>query len=175
VEVPVWFGRKLRLPGFLPGSLPRARAGAVPEGPERAWPAQPPGADPEGHRDRCGRLAFEADAELGEALRRAALACGLPPEELAAELLARGLEQEMLRSQAEAVLAGLTRREQQVAWRAVRGQTNRQIAEVLVVSPETVKTHMAHVLEKLGVHSKADLRVLLLDLGVRGWEERQAP
>jgi hypothetical protein len=26
-------------------------------------------------------------------------------------------------------------------------------------------------LEKLGVHSKANLRVLLLDLGVRRWEE----
>jgi DNA-binding CsgD family transcriptional regulator len=168
----VWLGRRFHLPGATPGSFPRARAGTVPGEPEGAWPSRPPGVDPEGHRDRCDRLVFEADAELGEELRRAALARGLPPEEFAADLLARGLEQEVLRGQAEAVLARLTRREQQVAWRAARGQTNRQIAETLVVSPETVKTHVAHVLEKLGVRSKADLRVLLLDLGVRWWEEK---
>ena len=52
-----------------------------------------------------------------------------------------------------------------------RGYTNQQIAETLIISPETVKTHVRRVLEKFTLHSKADLRLLLLDLGVRWWEK----
>lgn len=117
-----------------------------------------------------GRLILEAIAELGDELQLAAQARGQSPEALAADLLERGLEQEAMRAQAEAALRALTQREQQVTWLATRGWTNRRIAEALVVSPETVKTHVAHVLEKLGVRSKIELRVLLLDLGVRWWE-----
>jgi RNA polymerase sigma factor (sigma-70 family) len=116
------------------------------------------------------RLSFEVDADLSEQLRLAARASRQSPESFATELLARGLEQEILRDQVRAILEGLTPREQEVTWYTARGYTNRQIAETLVVSVETVKTHVRHVLEKLGVHSKADLRLLLLNLGIRWWE-----
>jgi RNA polymerase sigma factor (sigma-70 family) len=118
-----------------------------------------------------GRLVFEVDDELSAQLRQAARASEQTPEAFAAELLARGLEQEAQRTQVQAILETLTPREQEVTWLTTRGYTNRQIAEVLVLSPETVKTHVRHVLEKLGVSSKADLRLLLLDLGIRWWEE----
>lgn len=127
---------------------------------ESAWPEAPSGDG--------GRLLFETDVELGQELRLAARARGQAPEILAAELIARGLELEARRSRAEAVLAALTRRERQVAWLAAAGRTNRQIAETLVVSPETVKTHVAHLLQKLGVRSKVDLRVFVLDLELEG-------
>jgi DNA-binding CsgD family transcriptional regulator len=39
-----------------------------------------------------------------------------------------------------------------------------------VISPETVKTHIRHVLERFNVASKADLRLRLLDLKIRWWE-----
>ena len=117
----------------------------------------------------------EFDAEKLEAQLRASV----PQEhrDFAAKLLARGLEQEVLRTQVRAILEGLTPREQEVTWYTARGYTNHQIAETLVVSIETVKTHVRHVLEKLGVHSKADLRLLLLNLGIRWWEglSGQAP
>ena len=116
------------------------------------------------------RLSFEVDADLSDQLRLAARASRQSPESFAAKLLARGLEQEVLRSQVRVVLEGLTPREQEVTWYTARGYTNRQIAETLVVSVETVKTHVRHVLEKLGVRSKADLRLLLLNLGIRWWE-----
>lgn len=115
-------------------------------------------------------VVLEARGELGERLRRAAQARRTPPEALAAELLDRALEREALRAQAEALLTTLTPRERQVAWRAARGQTNRQIARALVLSPETVKSHVASVLRKLGLRSKVELRVLLLELGLRWWE-----
>ena len=121
-------------------------------------PSGPAGAD-------HGRLVFEADAELGEALRHAAHVRGQEPELLASDLLQRALAQDTRRSHARAALASLTPRQQEVARLAARGQTNRQIARVLVVSPETVKTHVRNALDKFGLRSKTELRLLLLDLG----------
>ena len=105
------------------------------------------------------------DGELWMRLRRTAHALDQQPEGLAADLLARGLEQEALWARAEASLVALTPRERQVVLLTRRGLTNRQIAAALVISPETVKTHVRHALEKFGLSSKAELRLLLLDLG----------
>jgi len=117
-----------------------------------------------------GRLIFETGTELSTQLWLAARLQDITPEALVGELLTRGLEQEAFRVQAEAALATLTPREQEIAWLTAQGDTNRQIAENLVISPETVKTHMRHVLDKFNVNSKTDLRLLFVDLGVRWWE-----
>lgn len=116
------------------------------------------------------RLRFELDPELSSHLYQAARAIKQSPEQLAGEILARGLEKHTRRKQVQSILDALTPREQQVARLTARGFTNRQIAEALVVSPETVKTHVRHVLEKVGLRSKADLRLLLLDLHIRWWQ-----
>lgn len=124
-------------------------------------------------RERAAeRLMFEVDAAFSARLRLAARSRDLTPQELVAKLLERGLEQEALREQVEGALKTLTPREQEVVWLAARGHTNRRIAGQLVISPETVKTHMRHVLEKMGVRSKAELRLMLLDLGIRWWDAR---
>jgi DNA-binding CsgD family transcriptional regulator len=167
MEGPVWFRRRPYAPrpaaaSSLLSIREAEEAAAAPGWVERAWPEALPGDD--------GQLLFETDGELGQELRLAARARGQAPEALAAELIARGLEQEARRSHAEAVLGALTRRERQVAWLAAAGHTNRQIAEALVVSPETVKTHIAHILQKLGVRSKVDLRVFVVDLELHGLE-----
>lgn len=117
-----------------------------------------------------GRLIFETDSELSTQLWLTARLQDITPEMLVGELLMRGLEQEVFRAQAEAALATLTPREQEIAWLTAQGHTNYQIAENLVISPETVKTHVRHVLDKFNVNSKADLRLLFIDLGVRWWE-----
>jgi DNA-binding NarL/FixJ family response regulator len=82
--------------------------------------------------------------------------------QVAAGLLRQGLRQQALQVQAEAALASLTPRQREVARLAGRGCTNLQIAQTLVVSPETVKTHMRHVLERLGLRGKPELQLLLL-------------
>jgi DNA-binding NarL/FixJ family response regulator len=39
----------------------------------------------------------------------------------------------------------------------VQGHTNREIGEALVISTGTVRTHVEHVLSKLGVRSRAEI------------------
>ncbi len=111
------------------------------------------------------RHMLDLDDDLWTRLRHTAQARDQPPEGLAAILLTRGLEQEAKRARAEDSLESLTPREQQVALLTLRGLTNREIATVLVISPETVKTHIRHTLEKFGLHSKAELRLMLLEVG----------
>jgi len=51
----------------------------------------------------------------------------------------------------------MTARELEVARLAAEGMTNREIARQLFVSPNTVKTHLAQVLQKLGFRNRVDL------------------
>lgn len=54
-------------------------------------------------------------------------------------------------------LATLTPREREVLRLLAQGADNRQIAEALVVSENTVKTHIHNILEKLGLQSRSQL------------------
>ena len=51
--------------------------------------------------------------------------------------------------------AELTRRELEVLGMLAEGETNARIAQRLVVSQDTVKTHVKHILRKLGVHNRS--------------------
>jgi DNA-binding CsgD family transcriptional regulator len=50
---------------------------------------------------------------------------------------------------------GMTSRELEVLRAIVAGSSNAKIARDLVVAPRTVATHVEHLLEKLGAHSRA--------------------
>ena len=117
------------------------------------------------------QLSLQISEPLSMRLRRASQARDLSVEALALRLLRCGLDQEALRARAEASLALLTPREREVAWLAARGHTNQEIAENLIISPETVKTHVRNVLGKYGLRSKVELQLLFLDLGLRWWQE----
>ena len=71
------------------------------------------------------------------------------------------LPQQMLRESAAVSYSALTRREREVLTLIAAGHTNREMAESLVVSPETVKTHVRHVLNKFGVARKAEILALI--------------
>ncbi|SEG96627.1 regulatory protein, luxR family [Saccharopolyspora kobensis] len=53
----------------------------------------------------------------------------------------------------------LSPREEEVARLLASGHTNREIAEILFLSPRTVEQHAARVLRKLGVRSRTQLRL----------------
>lgn len=56
---------------------------------------------------------------------------------------------------------GLTSRELEILQMLAVGTSNADIAEALVISPATAKTHVRNIYSKLGVHSRADLEALL--------------
>ena len=60
-------------------------------------------------------------------------------------------------------LAGLSEREREIAECVAAGQTNNEIAAQLFVSLPTVKTHVARVFDKLGVTSRVQLAILVLE------------
>jgi DNA-binding CsgD family transcriptional regulator len=57
-------------------------------------------------------------------------------------------------------VASLTPREREVLVLLGRGMSNRQLADTLVVSEKTVKTHVSNILMKLGVHDRTQAALL---------------
>jgi non-specific serine/threonine protein kinase len=51
----------------------------------------------------------------------------------------------------------LTAREREVAVLIAQGNTNRQIAEQLIIAPRTADNHVQHIFDKLGVSSRAQV------------------
>jgi DNA-binding NarL/FixJ family response regulator len=72
------------------------------------------------------------------------------PDELVARI--RGA---IARAAPAPAFRSLTKRELQVLALLTDGLVQREIAELLVISPKTVGTHIEHILEKLGAHSRA--------------------
>jgi DNA-binding NarL/FixJ family response regulator len=118
---------------------------------------------------------YDLDEYVYEALR--AGACGFllkhaPPEELlfgvraaadggallspgvTARLLAEFASRQPTAKREPAELGRLTPREREVLDLVVRGRSNVEIARALVVSHSTVKTHLTHILDKLGVRDR---------------------
>jgi len=64
-------------------------------------------------------------------------------------------------------LGDLTEREREmVAWVAT-GRSNAEIAAALVVSPDTVRTHVSRAMVKLGARDRAQLVVFAIESGLR--------
>jgi DNA-binding NarL/FixJ family response regulator len=60
----------------------------------------------------------------------------------------------------------LTEKEREVLARLADGGSNRAIAETLSVTPATVKTHLAHIYEKLGASDRREALVRAIALGI---------
>ena len=60
----------------------------------------------------------------------------------------------------------LTEREREVFQLIAEGRTNKEIASVMCVSPSTIDTHRAHIMEKLEVHSAAEIVLYAVRRGV---------
>lgn len=69
-------------------------------------------------------------------------------------------------AQPAADLSLLTDRESEVLVRVAQGLSNAQIAEVLVISPLTAKTHVNRIMTKLGAHDRAQLVIAAYENGL---------
>jgi DNA-binding NarL/FixJ family response regulator len=66
---------------------------------------------------------------------------------------------------AQISLESLSLREEDVLRLLMKGYTNLHIAAELHVSPETVKSHVSHILKKLGVNSRTQAALRARELG----------
>jgi DNA-binding NarL/FixJ family response regulator len=74
--------------------------------------------------------------------------------------------EEVARPSTSADIALLTPREREVLALLGRGLSNRELADTLVVSEKTVKTHVSNILMKLGVHDRTQAALLAVREGV---------
>ena len=82
-------------------------------------------------------------------------------------LIARCLAQpDRVSSHVPGRLATLTEREREVLVLVASGLSNEDIAERLVVSPHTAKTHVNRAMTKLGAHDRAQLVIIAYETGI---------
>jgi DNA-binding NarL/FixJ family response regulator len=60
----------------------------------------------------------------------------------------------------------LSNREREIFQLVAEGHSNKEVADLLSISPTTVETHRAHILQKLDVHNMAELVLFAVRRGV---------
>jgi DNA-binding NarL/FixJ family response regulator len=118
---------------------------------------------------------FEGDAEIQRALQAGAMGYmlkSMPPRDLVAGIREVHAGRKCLPPQVLSNLAQhlgedpLTPREIEVLRSMAGGGGNREIAQALFISEETVKVHVRHILEKLGAADRTEAVTIALRRGV---------
>jgi RNA polymerase sigma factor (sigma-70 family) len=105
-------------------------------------------------------------ADLIDAIRLVAAGNALLGPTVTQRLLERFAEPEPDTGAAVELPASLTEREREILRLVAAGLSNAEIAERLVVSETTVKTHVSNLLRKLGVRDRVQAVVLAYEVGV---------
>ena len=120
---------------------------------------------------RAPRLSFLTEQALLDSLQSVADAEQRPAEQVMVDLLSQGLARRQASQGYLERWRSLSPREQQVAALVCLNYTNRQIAVLLHISPETVKSHVRNLLAKFDLHAKAELSQLLADWDFSAWDK----
>ncbi|MGD0003163.1 MAG: LuxR C-terminal-related transcriptional regulator [Anaerolineaceae bacterium] len=112
---------------------------------------------------------FHFDERLIESLQDLAQREQRSTEELAASLLVQAIQQRQAVNARQQDWWSLSPREQEVAALVCLNYTNRQIASLLSISPETVKSHIRNVLYKFNLHNKQELKQSLEEWDFNAW------
>lgn len=118
---------------------------------------------------------FEGDVEATRALK--AGACGyllksMPPKEIVDAIRAVHAGKKRIPSAVAARLAeyvsddALSEREIEVLRHVAEGNRNRDVAEILSISEETVKIHVKHIMEKLGANDRTQAVAIAVQRGI---------
>ena len=111
-------------------------------------------------------------ADVAGAVRRAAEGEILIPARQLAALLTRRRQQARQQADQSRRLASLTPREREILGLMAEGMDNREIAQRLSISYATVRSHVRHLLGKLGARSKLEAVVRAADWNL---SEPQSP
>lgn len=118
---------------------------------------------------------FEGDVEIQRALEagaRAYILKNMPPKELVEVIAQVHAGKKRIPSQIAAQLAehvsdeALTQREIEVLGQLAGGNRNRDIAEKLFITEETVKVHIKHIMDKLGASDRTQAVAIGLRRGI---------
>jgi len=102
-----------------------------------------------------------ADTEVVEAIREVARGGRYVHPELGARLVAAEVDER--RREAD---DPLSEREREVLRLLALGHTNQEIAKMLFISVRTAETHRAHIMQKLGLQTRAELVRHAIDRGL---------
>ena len=105
-------------------------------------------------------------ARLTDAVRTVAAGEALLAPTITRRLIAEFVGRPAPGQATPAELDQLTEREQEVLRLIARGLSNREIAQALVVSDATVKTHVNHLLQKLDLRDRVQAVVLAYETGL---------
>jgi DNA-binding NarL/FixJ family response regulator len=118
---------------------------------------------------------FEGDVEMQRALEAGArgyLLKSMPPKDLVAAIRQVHAGRKSIPTEVAAQLAehlgeeALTEREIHVLSHVAGGNRNRDIADQLSISEETVKVHMKHIMEKLGATDRTQAVAIAIRRGI---------
>ncbi len=115
---------------------------------------------------------FLQDEEIITVVRKAAKEQGRSEEAIIADLTKAGWDQIQQDAEITDRWDSLSQREQQVVALICLGHRNYQIAEILVIAPETVKTHLQNIFAKFNLRSSKELRLVLKDWNFAEWWEQ---
>lgn len=117
------------------------------------------------------RVYFPIDLDLVQSLQQVADQEHRPEDEIVADLLSLGLSQHQATDDYLERWNSLTTRQQQVTALTCLNYTNRQIATRLMISHETVKTHLHNVLHKFRLHTKDELCQTFAGWDFSSWDD----
>lgn len=105
-------------------------------------------------------------SELAEAVRAVARGETLIPPRMLGPLLSDLIERRHDHESALLKIAELSPREREVLALLACGAKTNAIAETLVISPETARTHIQNILTKLDVHSRLEAATFVIESGL---------
>lgn len=114
---------------------------------------------------------FLQDEELIAVIKDVAKQQKRAEAEIIADFTKVGLNQFLTQKELQDRWESLSQREQQVAALICLGYRNYEIAQTLVIAPETVKTHLQRIFNKFDLRSSKELRLALKDWDFRDWWE----
>ena len=118
---------------------------------------------------------FEGDVEIQRALQagaRAYLLKNMPPNDIVNVIRQVHAGKKRVPPEVAAQLAehmsdeGLTAREVEVLHKVAGGNRNRDIADLLFISEETVKVHIKHIMDKLGAKDRTQAIAIAVRRGI---------